>query len=300
MSPSAYGRTDLHPFASIAVILAVAGAIAAAGSAGSVLLFGFPLFAWCGAAAFLVNWLVFVHAYAAQTEHFFDLTGSLTYLLLVALCVVAGNGDARSLLIALLITVWALRLGSFLFRRIRQDGSDGRFDELKPSFPRFLMTWTLQGMWVYLTAACALAAMTSTTLRPLGGVAVVGTLLWAVGFAIEVVADRQKRRFRAAPQNEGRFISSGLWAWSRHPNYFGEILLWIGIALIALPSLRGAQYVTLISPVFVFFLLTRISGVPLLEARAKRRWGDDPDYRAYKARTPVLFPRPPSAQGAAG
>jgi steroid 5-alpha reductase family enzyme len=114
-----------------------------------------------------------------------------------------------------------------------------------------------------------------------------------VGFLFEAVADDQKRRFRANPANEGRFIASGLWAWSRHPNYFGEITLWFGIALVALPALSGWQYATLISPVFVYLLLTRISGIPLLEARAKKRWGDEPAFQAYRARTPVLFPRPP-------
>ena len=102
--------------------------------------------------------------------------------------------------------------------------------------------------------------------------------------------------FRADPANEGRFITTGLWAWSRHPNYFGEILLWAGIALIAFPVLQGAQLATLISPVFVFVLLTRISGVPLLESRGKKRWGDEPAYQEYKARTPVLWPRPPRTE----
>jgi len=193
-----------------------------------------------------------------------------------------------------LIAVWAVRLGSFLFIRVTADGSDGRFDTLKPDFPRFLMTWTLQGLWVLLTAACALAAICAADRVALGGWAIVGALIWLVGFAIEVVSDSQKRAFRRDPANRGRFITTGLWSWSRHPNYFGEIALWLGIALIAFPALQGWQHATLISPVFVYVLLTRISGVPLLESRGKRKWGEDPEYQAYKARTPVLVPRPPS------
>ena len=192
-----------------------------------------------------------------------------------------------------IVAVWTVRLGSFLFARINRDGKDARFDELKPSFPRFLMTWTLQGLWVFLTLACALAAMTSEGVRPLGVTALVGALIWAVGFSIEVVADRQKRQFRADPDNRGRFIQGGLWAWSRHPNYFGEIMLWIGVTIIAVPQLGGWQFVTLVSPVFVYFLLTRISGIPLLEERAEAKWGDDPEYRAYRDRTPELVMRPP-------
>ena len=165
---------------------------------------------------------------------------------------------------------------------------------LKPDFARFLLTWTLQGLWVFLTVSCALAAITAAAAQPLGALAALGTAVWIAGFAIETIADRQKAVFRADPANRDRFISTGLWAWSRHPNYCGEILLWIGVALIALPALSGWSLVTLISPLFVYLLLTRISGIPLLESRSQAKWGDSPDYQAYKARTPVLWLRPPA------
>jgi steroid 5-alpha reductase family enzyme len=145
---------------------------------------------------------------------------------------------------------------------------------------------------VTFTLAAALAAITTTTRKELDLLAVVGFLIWVFGFAIEVTADTQKSRFRADPKNKGRFIQTGLWAWSRHPNYFGEIVLWIGVAIIALPVLRGWQWVTLISPVFVALLITRISGVPMLEKRADERWGGQEEYEAYRERTPVLIPRP--------
>jgi len=280
----------------IALILLIAAVIAWAGSQHGRIAAGVPVFALCGAFAFVLNWLVFVPSNALQTEHYFDLTGSVTYVGVVAIALgLGGAADPRALLIGSMIIAWALRLGSFLFIRVKQDGADTRFDEIKPDFPRFLMTWTLQGLWVYLTIACGLAAMTASAPAPLDAFAVAGALLWGCGFAIEVVADRQKRVFRADPAHAGRFITTGLWAWSRHPNYFGEILLWAGIAVAALPSLGGWQHLTLISPVFVYVLLTRISGVPMLESRGKKRWGDDPEYRAYKARTPVLVPRPPRA-----
>ena len=107
------------------------------------------------------------------------------------------------------------------------------------------------------------------------------------------MADLQKSRFRADPANRGRFISTGVWAWSRHPNYFGEIVIWVGVFVIAAPVLRGWQWVGILSPVFVTLLLTRVSGIPLLEKRADRQWGGRPEYEAYKARTSVLVPRPP-------
>ena len=276
------------------LIILIGAAIAWAGSQGGAMVGSLPLFALCGLLSFGINWLVFIHAYAAQTERFFDLTGSLTYLTLVGTALaLAGDPGPRALLIGVMVVVWAGRLGSFLFARISRDGSDGRFDKLKPSLPRFFMTWTLQGLWVLLTLACGLAAMTAGRSLPLGGFAVVGSLIWVVGFAIEVIADREKNQFRADPANEGQFIRGGLWSWSRHPNYFGEITLWVGIAVIAFPVLSGLQYATLISPLFVYVLLSRISGVPLLEDRGRKKWGEDLADQDYCERTPVLFPRPP-------
>lgn len=159
---------------------------------------------------------------------------------------------------------------------------------------RFLMTWTLQGLWVILTAACALAVITSTANVPLGVFAYVGGALWLFGFVIEVMADEQKKAFRADPANSGKFISTGVWAWSRHPNYFGEIVLWLGIAVVAIPVLSGLQWAVMISPIFVFVLLTNVSGVPKLEHHANKTWGEDPAYQAYKANTPVLMMKPPA------
>ena len=253
-----------------------------------------PLFTFCVALSILIQWLAFVPAYIQQSERYYDLVGSITFLsMLVAVWWLGPPADGRTILLSAFIGTWTIRLGSFLFRRVHETGKDGRFDELKPSFLRFLLAWTMQGLWVSFSMAAALAAMTSTVRSNLGIYALIGSLIWITGFAIEVIADRQKRQFRKQPENKGRFINTGLWAWSRHPNYFGEIVLWIGIAVIALPVLSGWQWVTLISPFFVTFLITRISGIPMLEERADEKWGGQPDYEAYKERTPVLIPRPP-------
>jgi steroid 5-alpha reductase family enzyme len=256
-----------------------------------------PLFALCVALAFIIQWIAFIPAYLLRTEKFFDLTGSLTFITVMLVAVLgrpAGAVDARGWLLFGVVVVWAARLGTFLFRRIHDAGEDRRFREIKQSFPRFLLTWTLQGMWVMFSLAAALAAVTSDFQVAFGPFAVIGLLVWLFGFGFEVVADRQKSIFKDNPENKGKFIQSGLWSWSRHPNYFGEIVLWMGVAIIALPVLRGWQYVSLISPVFITLLLTRISGVPMLEARADEKWGGQEDYEAYKANTPVLVPRPPA------
>jgi steroid 5-alpha reductase family enzyme len=287
-------KPDRNALLSLPVVVLVGAGVAAAGSQGGAKVGCVPVFALAVALAFAIQWVAFVPAYLLQTERFYDLTGSLTYITVTAVAVGLGpTVDGRSILLMVLVVAWAVRLGSYLFRRIRRSGRDDRFDAIKPSFIRFLNAWTLQALWVSLTLAAALAAITTDLRKPLGVVALIGLLIWIAGFATEVTADLQKSRFRADPANRGRFISGGVWSWSRHPNYFGEIALWIGVAVIAIPVLRGWQWVTLISPVFVFLLLTRVSGVPLLEKKADETWGGQPDYEAYKARTPVLVPRPP-------
>jgi steroid 5-alpha reductase family enzyme len=277
----------------IPIVVLVALGFAAAGSQGGATVRGVPVFALAVAIIFLVQWLAFAAAYAAKTESFFDLTGAATYIGVTVMAVLLSPAaDARTILLAALVVVWAARLGTFVVRRIRKAGKDERFDEIKVSFVRFLSVWTIQGLWITLTAGAALAAIAGARKEP-DVFVLVGALVWILGFGIEAVADLQKSRFRANPANKGRFISSGLWSWSRHPNYFGEIVLWAGAAVIALPVLQGWQLVTLISPVFVALLLTKVSGIPILEKRADAKWGGQPDYDAYKKRTPVLIPLPP-------
>ncbi len=285
-------KPDRNALVAILVVILIGFGVAVAGSQGGTSALGIPIFGLSVGIAFLFQWLAFIPAFILQSEKFFDLTGSLTYITVVVVAVLLSPEiDGRSILLLALVVIWALRLGTFLVRRIQKAGKDARFDELKPSFFRFLSTWTLQGLWVTFTIAAALAAITSTTRQPLGIFALIGSLIWVLGFSIEAAADAQKSRFRADPNNRGRFIQTGLWSRSRHPNYFGEIVIWIGVAVIAIPVLRGWQWVTLISPVFVALLLTRISGIPMLEQRADEKWGGQDDYEAYKARTPVLIPK---------
>ena len=268
-----------------------------AGSDGGLRAGALPVFALCGGLAFAVNWLAFIPSAIARTEHYYDLVGGITYITVVVVAVLlSGPLDLRAMLVAAMVLVWSLRLATFLFRRIAKSGGDDRFDDIKHRPLRFFMAWTLQGLWVLLTAAAALAVITGGAREPLGAVGIVGIVVWAIGMLIEIVSDRQKSAFRNDPNNQGRFINTGLWAWSRHPNYFGEIVLWTGMAIVALPVLQGWQWATLISPVFVAFLLIKVSGIPLLEDKADKRWGGQDDYEAYKRNTPVLVPRPPSGQ----
>ena len=276
---------------SILACLALGTIMALAGSPGSITFNGLPSFALAASIGFILHWLIFIPSYIYQTEHYFDLIGSISYISIVLFTFLALNNlDVRSILIGLLIMVWAVRLGSFLFIRVKRDGKDNRFTVMKTKFWWFLFTWTIGGLWVFITMAAGLAAMTSAKVVPLGWFALIGIFLWLEGFIVEVVADHQKNRFRSKKENQGSFINEGLWSFSRHPNYYGEITLWLGIAFIAFPVLQGWQLLTLISPIFVYILLTRISGVTMLERRADKKWGDDPEYQRYKETTSSLIP----------
>ena len=276
---------------SILACLALGVIVALAGSQGSITFNGLPSFALAASIGFILHWLIFIPSYIYQTEHYFDLIGSISYISIVLFTFLALNNlDIRSVLIGLFIMVWAVRLGSFLFKRVKRDGKDNRFTVMKTKFWWFLFTWTLGGLWVFITMAAGLAAMTSAKVIPLGWYALIGIVLWLEGFIVEVVADHQKTRFRSKKENRDKFINEGLWSFSRHPNYYGEITLWFGIAFIAFPVLQGWQLLTLISPIFVYILLTRISGVTMLERRADKKWGDDPEYQLYKETTSSLIP----------
>lgn len=289
-------RTKSKQIIALLVVLIIATGLSVAGGDQGVTFGSISVFALCAIIAFSINWLAFIPANMAQTERYFDVVGSLTYLTVIATAVMlVPELSVRAKLAAIMVAVWAIRLGTFLFVRISKDGHDDRFDEIKVAPLRFFMTWTLQGLWVLFTAACALAIITGGNAKPIGVIGSIGLLMWLVGFIIESVADAQKRAFKRNPNNKGRFINQGLWAWSRHPNYFGEILLWSGMAVLAIPVLVGWQWVTLVSPIFVFLLLTRLSGIPTLTKKAKERWGNDADYQAYVSKTSLLFPRPPKS-----
>ncbi len=284
--------TDRNALIAFPILIIIGYLVASAGSQNGSVTGSLPVFMLCVGLAYLIQWLVFIPSFLKQTERFFDITGSLTYISISTLALLLSPAaDARSILLWAMVVVWAGRLGSFLFRRIHKAGKDDRFDELKPSFIRFLNVWTIQALWVVFTAAAAWVAITTTTRIGIDVLAIVGFVVWLFGFAIEVMADSQKSKFNADPNNKGKFIRSGLWARSRHPNYFGEITLWLGVAIVALPVLQGWQFVALISPIFVALLLTKVSGIPLLEKKADKKWGGQTDYEEYKKNTPVLIPK---------
>jgi steroid 5-alpha reductase family enzyme len=285
----------IRDFGAIALCILLAYLVAIAASVDGVFFSGIPIILLCAIVSFLTHWMIAAPSLITSSEKYFDFTGMVATLLVVltAMFALLSSGaqvSIRSVFVASFVSVWTLRLGIFLYKRIVKAGEDIRFRDIKKSLPKFLMTWTLSALWVFLTTVNAITLIALNPLEPIGIFFIMGALLWLLGFGFEVIADRQKKYFSEQPKNEGRFITQGLWSVSRHPNYFGEIILWAGIAIISLPFLSGWQYVTLVSPVFVFLLLTRISGLPFLEDKAEKKWGEDKDYIEYKKRTPILVP----------
>ena len=285
----------IRDFGAIVFCILMAYLVAISASVDGAIFSGLPVILLCAIVSFATHWIIAVPSLITSSEKYFDFTGMVATLLVVFASIFAllSSGlevSIRSVFVAVFVSVWTLRLGIFLYRRIVKAGEDRRFREIKKSPPKFLMTWTLSALWVFLTTVNAITLIALNPLEPVGVFFVVGTLFWLLGFGFEVIADRQKKHFSEQPENKGRFISQGLWSVSRHPNYFGEIILWTGIAIVSLPFLSGWQFMTLVSPVFVFLLLTRISGLPFLEEKAEKKWGEDNDYIEYKKRTPILVP----------
>ena len=244
---------------------------------------------------FVIQWIAYIPAFIFKTEKFYDLTGSLTYISAILLALYSTNTsqsfDLGGLIIGLAIIVWAIRLGSFLFMRIHKDKKDGRFDSIKTSFSQFFMTWTLQGMWVFICSSAALVAIANPTGVVINSVFMLGLALFILGFVVEVIADNQKTVFRSIPENKDLFINEGLWARSRHPNYFGEITLWTGITVMGISTFEGMNYLAIFSPIFSYLLLVYVSGVRMLEYRGHKKWGHLEEYQNYKKNTPKLIPK---------
>ena len=240
--------------------------------------------------SFIFHWLLFIPAFIFKTEKFYDLTGSLSYITIILYVLISSNNGINNfgnIILSSLIIIWTLRLGSFLFLRIKKAGEDKRFREIKKSFSWFFMAFTFSGMWVSICALCALTGISNGI--ELTGVTYIGILLFLIGFALEIIADTQKTNFRKIKDNKDKFITTGLWKYSRHPNYLGEIILWIGVAIISYSSLEINQLFTLISPIFTYLLLVHVSGINLLEKSGEKKWGDLNEYKQYKKETPRLF-----------
>ena len=281
-------------FRSIIFILMTAG-ISLAASDEALTFSGIPVIFFVMGSSFLIHWLVFIPSFIYRTEKYYDLTGMIAYLFAVMFALILIKQSEisvslRTYLVSFMVCLWTLRLGIFLFQRIKVEKEDKRFKNLKNSFSGFLFAWTISSSWVCITASNAFTMIINNSFLKNDIYLFLGVFLWVFGFLFEVISDEQKRKFKLNKENKGKFINIGLWSISRHPNYFGEIILWLGISIISFPTLYGWQIITLISPIFVYLLLTKVSGINHLEKRSDEEWGDDPKYQEYKENTPLLLP----------
>ena len=240
--------------------------------------------------SFIIHWLFFIPAYIFKTEKFYDLTGTISYITIILYVLLSsddGITNVGNVIVASLIITWTIRLGTFLFLRINKAGEDKRFREIKKSFSWFFMAFTVSGMWVSICSLCALNGISNGI--ELTGITYVGIIIFIIGFSIEIISDNQKTNFRKIKGNKDKFITTGLWKYSRHPNYFGEIVLWTGVAIISYSSLEINQIFTLISPIFTYLLLVHVSGINFLEKSGEKKWGHLHEYKVYKEKTPRLF-----------
>jgi steroid 5-alpha reductase family enzyme len=243
---------------------------------------------------FAVQALFFLFAASFRTDKVTDLSYSLSFAILSIFLVLWNRAFSPvQILAAALVVVWAGRLGAYLLSRILKIGKDARFDDKRGNFLVFLRFWVIQALavWVVMLPVTVLLSLPSTA--PLGAVSLAGAAMWAIGFAIEAASDAQKYAFRNDPKNKGSWIQSGLWKYSRHPNYFGEVILWWGLFVLALPSLPASLLFAVVGPIAITLLLLFVSGIPLLEKSADEKHGKDPEYQAYKGRTSIFVPLPP-------
>ena len=288
-------KDNLKDLAAIVACILTAYFVANAATVEGAVLYGVPAILLCAGVSFIVHWVVAIPSLMTSSEKYFDFTGMIATLLVIATAIFAllSSGQQisiRSTIVAIFVSIWTLRLGTFLYIRIVKSGEDKRFREIKKSLPKFLMTWTLSALWVFLTTVNAVTIIILNQQVTLDLFFMAGFAIWILGFTFEAVADKQKKSFSKILENKDKFITLGLWSISRHPNYFGEIVLWTGIAIMSLPLLSGWQFLTLVSPVFVYLLLTKISGLPFLEEKAEKKWGNDKGYLEYKNNTPILIP----------
>lgn len=229
-----------------------------------------------------------------------DIAWGFGFVVTAWVALLAGDGpEPRGFLAAALVSAWGLRLTLHLARRNLGKGEDFRYRRMREQHPRNFPLWSLanvyglQGALMFIVSLPVQAAMVSGG-PDLGVLDGVGAAVWAAGLLFESVGDWQLARFKADPANQGKVMDRGLWRYTRHPNYFGDALVWWGHFLVA--AARPEMLWTVVSPLVMTFLLTRVSGVPLLERSMAAR---KPGYREYMERTSAFFPLPPRRAGRA-
>ena len=228
----------------------------------------------------------FAIAYKLQIDKVTDFAGTANFLVLAMITLWLGEDYSYpKILGSLMVIFWSLRLGIYLSYRIIVWGEDNRFDEMRSKFWSFLGFWVYQILWVFLTSLPLIYFNSLEAPTELTIIAAVGIIMFIIGFTMEAWADYTKFNHKLYGD---KWCTAGLWKYSRHPNYFGNIVLWFGIFVFCFTY--GAPLWTIIGPLWTTFLLVFVSGLPFLEASADKKYGNDPEYLKYKDNTSILIP----------
>ncbi|KAJ4974062.1 hypothetical protein NE237_007236 [Protea cynaroides] len=244
------------------------------------------------------QFLFFILTALLKFDKVTDFAGSTNFVILAILTLVLkGTWHSRQIILTLLVVIWGLRLAIFLLMRILQWGEDRRFDEMRSNLGKLAVFWTFQAIWVW-TVSLPVTVVNASDRNPsIQAADIIGWIMWSVGFSVEATADQQKLVFKNSPNNRGKWCNVGVWKFSRHPNYFGEILLWWGILVASAPVLKGAEWLVILGPIFLTLLLLFVSGIPLLEESADKKFGNVAEYRIYKRTTSPLILLPSVVYG---
>jgi steroid 5-alpha reductase family enzyme len=239
----------------------------------------------------IINIAMFIVAYIRQSDKLTDISYAISFFVLACVALARATPNLYDYILFAMVCIWAIRIGGFLLYRVVKKGRDARFDDMRSHFWRFAKFWIGQAFTVWILMLPAVIALYDRIAIPAFGYVAIG--VWLIGFVVEAVADLQKYRFSSNPSNHGHWIDEGIWHYARHPNYFGEILVWTGIFFYAAAGLHGWQLVIgAISPLFIATMLLFVSGIPILEKSADKKWGGDKQYLAYKRSTSLLVPLP--------
>jgi len=240
-----------------------------------------------------IQLLFFAFAYLFKTDKFTDITYSATFVIVVIYkLLTVSTPTLAQIILTFLITLWGIRLGAYLFNRISKIKKDNRFDDIRGNFFKFLGFWLLQALTIWIVLIPAILFLSQISDPNFNIISIVSIPIFFLALAIESVADWQKFVFKLDPKNKDNWIDSGIWHYSRHPNYFGEMLVWWSLFIYITPYLSGPQYLSIIGPLFISFMLLFVSGIPLLEKKNDQRYKDNPDYQKYKNSTSLLIPLP--------
>lgn len=249
------------------------------------------------AISIVVQGFFFFFANKYKTDTVTDLSYGLSFVIIAIASLFLAPDSTYEVQVyrcitATVIMLWGVRLASFLYIRIRTMKKDARFDSIRDNFLKFAQFWTLQGVSVWFIIGSSVHFISQETLPKVSPMVFgLGISLSILGLIVEAVADYQKFMFKNIPSNEYTWTNVGLWKYSRHPNYLGEMLVWWGLWFAGIQSFSGLGWLSILSPLFITFLLLFVSGIPILERKNNTQYAGNPAYEQYKERTGLLFPK---------